>query len=146
MGSLILRRPDWGEMAEKTVRIFSLAEANELVPLVADLTAQVVHELESIRGSFRTEPGEVPETMPDSVLQQVEQVLADWSSRVVELGALPKGYFTVDFQSLDPELLYCWTFGEEKIDYVHKVWENFTHRQPLRAGPAAGGDTPKWVN
>ena len=135
-----------GTMAEKTVRIFSLAEANELVPLVADLTSQVVHELETIRGDFRTESGEVPETMPDSVLQQVEQALADWSARIVELGALPKGYFTVDFQSLDPELLYCWTYGEEKIDYVHKVWENFTHRQPLRSGATGAGDPPRWIH
>jgi hypothetical protein len=52
----------------------------------------------------------------------------------------------VDFQSLDPELLYCWTYGEDKIDYVHKVWENFTHRQPLRSGPSGAGDPPKWVN
>jgi len=133
-------------MGEKVVRICSLAEANELVPLVADLTSQVVHELESIRGRYRNESGELPETMPDSVLQQVEQVLADWSARVVELGALPKGYFTVDFRSLDPELLYCWTYGEDKIDYVHKVWENFTHRQPLRAGAAGAGDPPRWIN
>ncbi len=133
-------------MAEKTVKIFSLAEANELVPVVADLTAQVVHELESIRGDIRTESGETPETLPDSVLQQVEQVRADWSARVTELGALPKGYFTVDFQSLDPELLCCWTYGEDKIDYVHKVWENFTHRQPLRAGPSGVATPPKWVN
>ena len=128
------------------MRVFSLAEANDLVPLVADLTSQVVHELEAIRGRYRNESGELPETMSDSVLQQVEQVLADWSARVVELGALPKGYFTVDFQSLDPELLYCWTYGEDKIDYVHKVWENFTHRQPLRASGIETGDPSRWVN
>ena len=133
-------------MAEKMVRICSFAEANELVPLVAALTSQVVHELETIRGRYRNESGELPETMPDSVLQQVEQVLADWSARVVELGALPKGYFTVDFHSLDPELLYCWTYGEDKIDYVHKVWENFTHRQPLRAGAIETGNPSRWVN
>ena len=133
-------------MAEKTVRAFSLAEANELVPVVADLTSRVVHELEAIRGRYRSESGELPEAMPDSILQQVEQVLADWSARVVELGALPKGYFTVDFQSLDPVLLYCWTYGEDKIGYVHKVWENFTHRQPLQTGAVDAGEPPRWIN
>jgi hypothetical protein len=133
-------------MAERTYKIFSLAEANEAVPLVADLTAQVVRELETIRGRHNDESGEAAGTMSDAVLRQVEQVLADWSARVVELGALPKGYFTVDFQSLDPELLYCWTYGEEKIDYVHKVWENFAHRQPLRSGAGDAGGPPKWVN
>lgn len=117
------------------------------MPLVADLTSQVVHELEAIKGRCRSEAGALPEVMPDSILQQVEQALADWSARVVELGALPKGYFTVDFQSIDPELLYCWTYGEDKIDYVHKVWENFAHRQPLRAGVAAGvEEPPRWIN
>ncbi len=133
-------------MAEKTTRIFSLAEANEVVPLVADLTAQVVHELETIRGRYRGESDEAPGALSNDILRQVEQVLADWSARIVELGALPKGYFTVDFQSLDPELLYCWTYGEDKIDYVHKVWENFAHRQPLRSGAGGAGEPAKWVN
>ena len=133
-------------MAEKTYKIFSLAEADEVVPLVADLTAQVVQELETIRGRYKDESGEAAGAMPDTALREVEQALADWSARIAELGALPKGYFTVDFQSLDPELLYCWTYGEEKIDYVHKVWENLTHRQPLRSGAAGSGGPTKWVH
>ena len=124
------------KMSPKPEKAFSLAEANALVPRVADITADVVHHLEVIRQSHGIEEGaDVP--LPESVLGQIQEALAEWSQSVQETGALPKGFFTVDFPSLDPELLYCWTYGEQQIGYTHKVWENFSHRRPL--GEAAGG-------
>ena len=72
-------------------------------------------------------------------------MLRQWDERVARTGALPKGYFTVDFRSADPELLYCWTYGESEIAFAHKIWENFTHRRPL--SEAAGTvDHMKWVH
>jgi hypothetical protein len=129
----------------RPTRVFSFAEANSLVPSVADLTEEVIQELDGIRR--RSSDAEQSEAaVSDTMLQQVEAALQRWSERVMELGGRPKGYFTVDFQSIDPELLYCWTYGEDRIHYTHKVWENFSHRRPLADSVDVGGDHMKWVN
>ncbi len=133
-------------MNEHQIKVFTLAEANSLVRQVAELTAGVVHHLDGIRQRHQLD-GEGPgNSVPEAVLKEVEQALSEWSHQVTELGAQPKGYFTVDFQSMDPELLYCWTYGEERIEYMHKVWENFSHRKPLATEPGSHGDHLKWVN
>jgi hypothetical protein len=116
------------------------------VPKVVDLTAEVVEQLDAIRQQYDMEAGKGESDMPEAVLKEVESALSDWSDRIVQMGALPKGYFTVDFQSLDPELLYCWTYGEEKIKFTHKVWENFAHRRPLADAVEGPTDHLKWIN
>lgn len=133
-------------MKEKQARIFSLAEANSLLKEVAGVTAEVVRELEEIRQRYQIDPGEGSEAMPQPAVEEIEHVLNGWAGAIAELGALPKGYFTVDFQSREPEMLYCWTYGEEKIEFTHKVWENFTHRRPLAQMPDFPEDHLKWVN
>jgi hypothetical protein len=133
-------------MTDNSMRTFTLAEANTLVRLVADLTAGVVQHLDSIRQRHQVDFENPATGFPESILKEVEKALAEWSQQVMELGAQPKGYFTVDFQSLDPELLYCWTYGEEKIEYTHKVWENFNHRQRLADDPGSAGEHLKWIN
>lgn len=133
-------------MAANSGKIFSLAQANELVPRVADLTAETVEQLDAIRRKYDLEVDKVESQMPEEILKEVENTLSDWSSQIVQMGAHPKGYFTVDFQSLDPELLYCWTYGEDKIEFTHKVWENFAHRKPLADGVETPQDHLKWIN
>lgn len=133
-------------MSDHAIKSFTLKEANLMVRNVAELTADVVHQLDSIRQRHKSDIEASGSAVPESILKEVEKALSEWSQQVMELGAQPKGYFTVDFQSLDPELLYCWTYGEEKIEYIHKVWENFSHRQPLTADAAWAGDHMKWVN
>ena len=127
-----------------STKIFSLAEANELVEVIGDFTSDVVKQFDDIRQrhDIRSTEGGVP----DAVLNEVEEALREWSERVVELGAHPKGYFTVDFASADPELLYCWSFGEKKIQYTHKVWENFSHRRPMATSMDSEADHLKWIN
>jgi len=133
-------------MPEGSARVFSLAEANELVPAVVEFTAKVVENLNQIRRRYKIESEEMTSSMPESAVKEIEQLLREWSEWILELGAYPKGYFTVDFQSMDPELRYCWSFGENKISFTHKVWENFSHRRPLAAGIEPSMDHLKWVN
>ncbi len=133
-------------MKEKHARVFSLAEVNSLVLEVAGLTAEVVKNLDSIRERYQIEPGRGSDAMPEPAVKEIEIALNEWTARITELGALPKGFFTVDFQSREPELLYCWTYGEEKIEFAHKVWENFTHRKPLAESLETRSDHLKWIN
>src|SRR5262249_11566403 len=132
-------------MSSESPKVFSLAEANALVPKVAEFTAHVVRRLDGIRQRYRSE-ATTQGNVPEWVLREVESILGEWSEQVAEIGAQPKGYFTVDFQSVDPELLYCWTYGEDKIAYTHKVWENFTHRRKISSSVESSTDHLKWVN
>lgn len=131
-------------MESKTARVFTLNEANRMVPEIARFTAEVVELLESIRARYQVEGRLESPQVPESVIRELESALRDWSEKVTVTGAQPKGYFTVDFATADPEMLYCWTYGEERIAYTHKVWENFSHRKPL----AEAGDPHhlRWVN
>lgn len=133
-------------MPNHTVRVFNFEEVNRLIARVVELTEEVIHELDSIRRDGYS--GGEPEggAISDSVLKAVEEALQGWSDKIVEMGGQPKGYFTVDFQSIDPEMLYCWNYGEDKICFSHKVWENFSHRRPLTENIDASGDHLKWVN
>ncbi len=133
-------------MPDGSSKVFTLAQANQLVPVVAELTAEVVENLNQVRGRYKLGTDDPISGMSDEILKEIEELLRRWSERITELGAHPKGYFTVDFQSLDPEMLYCWSYGEDRISFVHKVWENFSHRRPLVPGMEPASDHLKWVN
>lgn len=125
-------------------RIFTLAEANATLPGLVRLTRRVIARIDRVRRRYGL--GESNPELPETALREVEELLQGWSARVAALGAMPKGYFTVDFQSMDPSLLYCWTYGEETIAYTHRTWENFSHRRPLLEAMQAEGEYSRWVN
>ena len=133
-------------MSNRPAKVFSFAEVNSLVPKVSDLTQEVIQELDRIRRGCSSDKEEKGSSISDAVLKEVEEALQAWSERIVELGGRPKGYFTVDFQSIDPELLYCWNYGEDRIGYTHKVWENFSHRRPISDSIDVSDEHLKWVN
>jgi hypothetical protein len=133
-------------MRDNPAKVFSLAEANKLVPVVAEFTAEATEKLNQIRRRHKIDSEDMTSSVPEPVLKEIEALLKAWSDRVVQLGALPKGYFTVDFLSIDPELLYCWSYGEDKIAFTHKVWENFSHRRPLAESVKPAMDHLRWVN
>lgn len=133
-------------MTEGGSKIFSLKDANELIPLLSEITADIVKKLDEVRERHRADSEGKEIDVPEGVLKEVEETLRRWSDEIEKLGAYPKGYFTVDFQSFDPELLYCWTYGEEEISYTHKVWENFTHRKPMAENVRSASDHMKWIH
>ena len=133
-------------MPNHPVKVFNFEEVSQLIPKIVEMTEEVIHELDSIRRGHTPEEGIEGAAISESALKEVEEVLQGWSERIAELGGQPKGYFTVDFQSIDPEMLYCWNYGEDRICYTHKVWENFSHRRPLTDSIDATGEHLRWVN
>ena len=133
-------------MANRPAKVFSFTEINQLLPKVRELTEEVIHELDRIRRRNVPQTSSEGTSISDPVLKEVEEALQHWSDRIAEMGGHPKGYFTVDFQSIDPELLYCWNYGEDRICYTHKIWENFSHRRPLTESIDASGEHLKWIN
>ncbi len=110
---------------------FTLEQANRILPKIIELTKQVIESLEDAKVRMESEQLFNEDDAQQSYDLQVALMLERWSNQIVKLGAYPKGYFTVDFKSMIPETLLCWTYGETQITHTHKIWENFKHRRPI---------------
>ncbi len=113
-------------------RIFSLEEANLVLPDVIKITEIAAESLEDAKMRMKSEG------IDDNVLAQrrfeedTSVILEEWTQEIMALGIYPKGYFTVDFKSRIPDTLFCWTYGEEVISHTHKIFETFKDRLPIR--------------
>ena len=108
-------------------RVFTLSQANRAVPEVASLTASVQARIEELRDSYDDADSEADRRLE----QETRSILSEWEEAIFGLGAEPKGIFTVDFRSPDPNVLWCWTVNEREISHRHFTWESFKDRVPL---------------
>ena len=109
-------------------RVFTLAEAEELFPLVRHITYGAYRELEPVRRLLSTLP-------PDSgALYEAEEdyecIVKRWVAKMERLGAVVKGLWLVDFDTGDGYL--CWRFPELRLAYYHSYCEDYATRRPLR--------------
>ena len=110
--------------------VWTLEDAQAAVPQVIALTEEAMRELSRLEEQWRglsIRPFDAVRGAPRETL-----VRADWARQIASLGIQPKGYFVVDFQSLDPDTVLCWSYGEERITHEHKVWETFADRRLIR--------------
>ena len=110
---------------------FTLEQANAVLPKVIALTEQTVEALDDARVRMESELLFNEPDAQQSYDLQVALTLERWSKGIIQLGAYPKGIFTVDFKSFLPDTLLCWTLGEDEISHTHKVWETFKHRRQI---------------
>ena len=111
--------------------IFTLEQANLLVPKLIELTEATIRELEAAKSRQQTQAVIDAADSSAAFEAEVSEVLQGWAERVTELGIHPKGYFTCDFRSPDPSAYLCWTYGENGVCHTHKVWETFKDRKPI---------------
>lgn len=112
-------------------KIFTLKEANALLPKIIEITEQTVMELEQIKQRLEVEKIVDEDEAYLHFESESNLILEEWAEHMVELGVYPKGYFTVDFKSPIPDTLFCWTYGEEKISHTHKIYQSFKDRIPI---------------
>jgi hypothetical protein len=110
---------------------FTLEQANALLPKIIEATERAVEDIEDARTRMESEKLFNEASAQPSYDIQVGLTLERWTKEIFQLGVYPKGYFTVDFKSLIPDTLLCWTYGETSVRYTHKVWENFSHRRSI---------------
>lgn len=111
--------------------IFTLEQANMLVPKLIEITGEVIQEIEHAKARQKTEAALNNTELVESLEEEIAEILQRWSQQVAQLGVYPKGYFTCDFRSPDPSAYLCWTYGEHEIRHTHKVWETFKDRKPI---------------
>lgn len=109
-------------------RVFTLAEAEELFPLVRRITYGSSRELEPVRRLLSTlSPGS---TGLYEAEEAYERVVKRWVAKMERLGIVVKGLWLVDFDTGDGYL--CWQFPELRLGYYHGYSEDYTTRRPLR--------------
>lgn len=122
-------RPGFYQIVSHNVtRAFTLAEANELFPLVRSITDVAWHELEPVRRRLEAMSPANPRIR--DVEREYEVIVKRWMAKMNRLGLVVKGLWLVDFDTGDGFL--CWKFPELRIGHYHSYNEGFTSRRPLR--------------
>jgi hypothetical protein len=110
--------------------VFSLAEAQELLPIVFRITRTYSAKVQNLLGRIDAMAG-ARESVIQSLESQVNQLIQDWQNKVQKLGAHPKGLWIADFDS--GEGYFCWKYPERKIEYWHKYSDGYSNRVKLDA-------------
>jgi len=103
--------------AEAGSRIFTYAEAVELMPIVRRLTEQAYRRVESLAASGRAE---------SEIRADTDTVVGEWARALLEMGLEVKGLWLVDFDNGSG--YYCWRYPEAGLDWFHSYEEGFGGR------------------
>jgi hypothetical protein len=114
---------------EQDFCVFTLEEANSTLSEVIQITETALEKLRDIEEPW----GRLPYKKFNAARGVADEDLirAEWAHRVAAVGVQPKGFFVVDFQSPDPDTVYCWTYGEECVEHEHCAWESFALRRRI---------------
>lgn len=120
-------------------KIFTYEEASGLLEDVREITAAAHSRLQELRAQIEGAPAGSPRSR--KLTEWINTVIHQWAEDIMALGALPKGLWTVDFDSGEG-YYYCWTLDEAKLSYFHDYQEGFVGRRPLTENP----DAPPLLN
>lgn len=120
-------------------RVFTLAEARALMPLVRRITGLSVAELEPVKARLNNMLATDPRR--PAVQREYESVIRRWVSKLERLGVVVKGLWMVDFDTGDGYL--CWKYPELRIAHYHGYDDGFAGRRPL--GQAIEELDPDWA-
>lgn len=113
--------------APEESRVFNLAEAQALLPLVRTITEQSADELAPIRRRLNHLLATDPRT--PAVQGEYEAVIKRWVSKLERLGVIVKALWLVDFDTGDGYL--CWKYPELRIAHYHGYDDGFACRRLL---------------
>ncbi len=136
-------------------RLFTLQEANALVPRVAAVLGRTTQMLGRLRAHVRrladegfgpSGPGQLPDAdeladRPDllevlGVARMLAETIRDEVAGLEALGIVVRDVERglVDFRSVvdgEREIFLCWTLGEREIAFFHDLEAGFVGRQPV---------------
>lgn len=138
-------------------RVFRLAEANAMLPMLTKIIADLQEKLELARALQRElrmikavghdESGVLIMAADyrlcrgrfDATAQEIDQAVERVHRRGCRLKSIELGI--VDFPGVvnGEPVLFCWRIGEPEIAYYHGLYDGFAGRRPL---PPRGVDAP----
>jgi hypothetical protein len=143
------------ESSQRARRIFSVEEANRMLPLVRAIVGDLVqlagevterrHRLNHLLGGRERELDDVYSEELAEVergLHRDTQRLREYLTELRQLGVEPKGEEgLVDFPAeLDGRPVYlCWKLGEPEVMYWHELEAGFAGRQALAIDSVGAG-------
>ncbi len=90
------------------------------------ITERAVEEATGLLGK---PPLEEPFEIEEGKVDELRQVLREWTENLLTLGVEVKGLWLVDFDSGGG--YYCWRYPEPALEYFHTYEEGFTGRVAL---------------
>ena len=108
-------------------RYFTLAEANETLPLVKRITQEAYEDLEDVKKKLRNFVPSDPRMV--HVEKEYETIVRKWISKLERLGLIVKGLWLVDFDTGDGYL--CWKYPELEVSHYHSYTGGFAARRPV---------------
>jgi hypothetical protein len=108
-------------------RLFTLAEARELLPSVQELTADAARQAEALADAIDA----IDENDPQRKVlgAELKMIVDDWAARIRDLGLEAKGLWLVDFDN--GEGYYCWQHPEPSLSHYHEYEDGFAGRMKI---------------
>jgi hypothetical protein len=121
-------------------RIFTFDQARALIGNVRRVTVAADERLQQLRSRIAEAGSDTPEA--GRLGEQMNQTVQQWADEILALGALPKGLWTVDFDS-GAGFFFCWSLNEPDLSHYHAYEDGFAGRKPLADGVPGGPFVPK---
>jgi len=135
-------------------RLFTVNEANELLPTLRPLVEQILENIRRLKSSSeivirkgQVDP-EAPDLMEklreDSEIAKLIGQVKGWVDEINAYGCVCKGVEQglVDFPCMfGAEVVYlCWQIGEPNVGFWHRIEDGFAGRRPLLDGEESDPD------
>lgn len=135
-------------------RLFTVHEANDLLPKLRPLIEQVLENIRRLKGASESvirrdglDP-EAPNLMnrlrDDSEIAKLIGQVKGWVDEINSYGCVCKGVEQglIDFPCLlGTEVVFlCWQIGEPAVSYWHRIEDGFAGRKPLLDDESADPD------
>jgi hypothetical protein len=108
-------------------RIFSLAEAQRLLPEVKRLTEAASTQVDALLARIDALAEDDPARV--ELAREAERAIEAWAVRLGELGLEAKGLWLVDFDN--GEGYYCWKYPEPAVAHYHAYEDGFAGRMKI---------------
>ncbi len=111
----------------ESTRLFSLSQAQQLLPAVQELTSETVTEFEAVSARLH----QIDESHPEhaALMAQLDGLVDAWATQLRELQLEVKGLWLVDFDN--GEGYYCWAYPERTISHFHGYEDGFAGRMKI---------------
>lgn len=116
------------EIGQRAKRVFSLQEANELLPLIYHLTEESYLESKIILNQIKAFQQHQPKRAAELEIK-MQQIVEKWQSKVERLGVQAQGLWIADFDNGSG--YFCWKYPETKIGFQHGYKDGFSGRQQI---------------
>jgi hypothetical protein len=115
-------------------RVFTKAEAEELLPIVKRITDEYYSRLQNLmnrlEGLKNREDSPSGEDAFKKIEEEINVNVEAWQNKLEKLGAHTKGLWIADFDSGDG--YFCWRYPENNIEYWHQYNDGFRGRVLLQ--------------